>query len=157
MTNARYYFKVEQRSRRFRSRVTGRKLSLGTEKSIVTAVRDSILGEKQEVRRFLATSADAEILLIGKDSHGNLLLFMVTAERYPRMVTLFLDRGAQSNSQNNAGRTPLMEAALGDRFENSRTLLAGQGSGMRAMLRTSSWPSLSLTVSYLKMICWTKM
>ena len=40
------------------------------------------------------------------------------------MVTLFLDRGARINNRNNKGRTPLMEAALWGRFENTQILLA---------------------------------
>lgn len=40
------------------------------------------------------------------------VLSMVAAERYPRMVILFLDHGARINSRNDQGRTPLMEAAL---------------------------------------------
>ena len=83
-----------------------------TEKTIDTAVSNSVLGEEKEVRRFLATSADAEILVMGKDGHGNTLLSMVAAERHPYMVTLFLDHGARINNRNNKGRTPLMEAAL---------------------------------------------
>ena len=39
-----------------------------TEKTIVTAVSNSVLGEEREIRRFLATSADAEVLVMGTHS-----------------------------------------------------------------------------------------
>lgn len=95
-----------------------------TIKTIVTALSNSVLGEERGVRRFLDTSAETEILVMVKDGHGNTLLSMVAAERHPCMLTLFLDRGARINSRNKKGRTPLMEAALWGRFENTRILLA---------------------------------
>lgn len=49
---------------------------------------------------------------------------MVAAERYPRMVTLFLNHGARINSRNDQGRTSLMEAALWGRAGNVMILLA---------------------------------
>ena len=50
---------------------------------------------------------------------------MVAAERYPWMVTLFLDHGARINNRNDQGRNPLMEAVFWGRAENIMILLAG--------------------------------
>ena len=94
-----------------------------TVNSIVLATSNSVLGKEQDVRSFLTSSAEAEILVLGKDGEGNSLLTMIAAEVYPRMVTLFLDQGAMINSRNNSGRSPLMEAALWGRFENAKILL----------------------------------
>ncbi len=88
------------------------------------AVSNSIWGEKEEVRNFLAISVDAEILVLGKDDYGNTVLSMVAAERHPQMVTLLPDHGARINSRNQKGRTPLMEAALWGRAEIVSILLA---------------------------------
>ena len=85
---------------------------------------NSVLGEDREVRRFLAISADAEIMVMDKDDYRNTLLSMVAAERYSRIIILFLDRRAQINSRNNIERTSLMEAALWGRFENTRDSLS---------------------------------
>ena len=94
-----------------------------TAKTIVIEQSNSVLRKVREVRRSLDTSAEAEILVKGKNGHWDAILSTVAAERHPQMVYLFLRRGAQVNSRNHTGRTPLMEAALWGRFENTRILL----------------------------------
>ncbi len=73
---------------------------------------NSVLGEERQVKRFFATSADAEILVIDKDGYGNTLLSMVAVRKQLYIITLFLDRGARINNRNDKERTPLIEAAL---------------------------------------------
>ena len=102
---------------------TGEEISW-TQKTITAAVSHSVLGHEGEVRQVLYTSTDAHLLVSGKGYYGDTVLSMVAAERYPRMVTLFLDHGARINSRNDQGRTPLMEAALWGRAGNVMILLA---------------------------------
>ena len=88
------------------------------------AVRHSVLGYKGEVPQVLDTSTDAHLLVSGNGYYGDTILSMVAAERYPRMVTLFLDHGARINSRNDQARTPLMEVALWTRTGSIVILLA---------------------------------
>ena len=64
------------------------------------------------------------LLVSGKGYYEDMILSMMAAERYLRMVTLFLDYSTRINSGNNQGRTPLMEAALWGRVGNIIILLA---------------------------------
>ena len=102
---------------------TGKEISWA-QKTITAVVSYSILGHKGEVRQVLYTSTDAYLLVSGKGYCRDTVLSMVAAERYPRMVTLFLDHGARINSRNDQGRTLFMEAALWGRAGNVMILLA---------------------------------
>lgn len=73
---------------------TGEEISW-TQKTITAAVSHSVLGHEGEVRQVLYTSTDARLLVSDKGYHGDTVLSIVVAERYPRMVTLFLDHGAR--------------------------------------------------------------
>lgn len=59
----------------------------------------SVLGHEGEVRQFLYRSTDAYLLVSGKGYYGDTVLSKVAAERYLRMVPLFLDHGARINSR----------------------------------------------------------
>ena len=95
-----------------------------SQKTITTAVSHSVLGHEGEVRQVLYTSTDAHLLVSGKGYYEDTIFSMVAAERYPRIVTLFLDHGARIKSRNGQGRTPLMEAAVWGRAGNVMILLA---------------------------------
>ena len=60
----------------------------------------SVIGHEGEVRQVLHTFTDAYLLVSCKGYCGDRVLPMVAAERYPRMVTLFLDHVAQIDSCN---------------------------------------------------------
>ena len=110
---------------------TGEEISW-TQKTITAVVSHSVLGHEEEVRQIFYTSTDAHLLVSGKGYYGDTVLFMMAAERYPRMVILFLDHGARINSRNDQGRNPLMEAALWGRAGNVVMLLArGAGQEMK--------------------------
>ena len=102
---------------------TGEEISWA-QKTITAAVSHSVLGHEGAVRQVLYASTDAHLLASGKGYYGDTVLSMVAVERYPRMVTLFLDHGARINSRNDQGRTLLMEAALWGRAGNVMILLA---------------------------------
>ena len=84
----------------------------------------NVLGHEGEVRQILYTSTEAHLPVSGKSYYGDTVLSKVAAERYPRIVTLFLDHGARINSRNDQGRTPPIEAALWGRTGNVIILLA---------------------------------
>ena len=94
-----------------------------TQKTITAAVSHSVLGHEGETTSFF-TSTDAHLLVSSKGYYEDTVLSMAAAERYPRMVNLFLDLSAQINSRNDEGRTPLMEAALQGRAGKVMILLA---------------------------------
>lgn len=94
------------------------------QKTITAAMSHTVLGHEGEVRQVLYTSTDAHLLVSRKGYYGETVLSTVAAERYPQMVSLFLDHGAWMNSRNDQRRTPLMEAALWGRAGNVMILLA---------------------------------
>jgi len=81
------------------------------------------LGDYECVEDYVLTSPEAEIFLHGTDEIGNSALNLAACESHPTIVTLLLKHGADVDSQNNNGRTPLMEAAFWGRINNVKLLL----------------------------------
>ena len=89
-------------------------------------ISQMVSGDISTLQDYLDDSPDAAILLHGvDDSTGKTALHLAAAERFPDIVTLLLDRGADPNAQTSDGRTPLMEAALWGRLKHVQLLLAG--------------------------------
>ena len=85
--------------------------------------RMSIFGDVDYVRAYLDSSPEARLFIHGVSEDGETALLLAACEKYPAMVKLLLERGADSNFQTEEGRTPLMEAALWGRYENVKHLL----------------------------------
>ena len=112
-------------------------------------IADLVMGKVEQVRRYLNTSTEADILLYGiqatkiKRYHnngsepddetspdeeelcitGNTALHLAARENYPRMVELLLQKEVDPNAADIDGRVPLVEAALWGRVENVKLLL----------------------------------
>jgi ankyrin repeat protein len=71
-----------------------------------------LFGAEDYVREYLDSSLESRIFLHGVNHDGNFALWLAACERFPAVVELLLDRGANANFQNKDGRTPLMQAAL---------------------------------------------
>lgn len=82
-----------------------------------------IFGDYKCVEDYIRTSSEAEIFLHGIDEERNSALNLAASEKYPAIVKLLLDHGADVNRQNKNGRSPLMEAALWGRIDNVKHLL----------------------------------
>ena len=80
-------------------------------------------GDEDYIQEYLRCSSESQILLHGVDFQGNSALWLSARERFPGVVELLLNRGADVDFQNRDGRTPLMEAALWGRYENVKRLL----------------------------------
>ncbi|KAH0423709.1 hypothetical protein CcaCcLH18_12005 [Colletotrichum camelliae] len=110
-------------------------------------------GRVEEVRNYLESSKDADILLHGVEAHsvpqpddsdsysdgstggtkspveqivevtGNTALHLAACEASYEMVRLLLQKGAKPDAVNKDGRVPLMEAALWGRLRNVELLL----------------------------------
>ena len=81
-------------------------------------------GDEDCVWKYLDSSSESRIFLHGVNSDGNSALWLAAYERFPAVVKLLLDRGANADFQNKDGRTPLMQAALWGRYGNVRYLLS---------------------------------
>jgi hypothetical protein len=93
------------------------------QKMILNVLSDCVLGDLDAVSEYLTTSTEANLFLHGKDENGNTALIMAAAEWNHEMVSLLLQHGADANSVNYKGRSPLMEAALWGRIESVKVLL----------------------------------
>ena len=82
-----------------------------------------LFGNLNYVREYLDTSPEKHLFIHGVDSEGKTALLLAACEKYPAIVKLLLERGADPNHQTKKGRTPLMEAALWGRYENVEHLL----------------------------------
>ena len=82
-----------------------------------------LLGDVNYVRAYLDSSPEARLFIHGVNERGETALLLAACERYPAMVKLLLERGADPNFQTEEGRTPLMEASLWGRYENVKHLL----------------------------------
>ena len=80
-------------------------------------------GDVDYVREYLNSSPENHIFIHGVDVEGKTALHYAAREKYPAIVKLLLERGADPNHQTEEGRTPLMEAALWGRYENVEHLL----------------------------------
>jgi hypothetical protein len=80
-------------------------------------------GDVEYVGDYLDTSSEAETFLLGGNEEGKSALSLAACERYPAIVKLLLDHGANPDHQDKDGRTPLMEASLWGRIENVNFLL----------------------------------
>ena len=81
-------------------------------------------GDKKCVQAFLDSSSDSGIFLRGCDPAGKTTLILAACEKYPDIVKLLLEYGANPNRLDFNERTPLMEAALWGRSDNVKHLLA---------------------------------
>jgi hypothetical protein len=93
------------------------------QKRISFAISECISGNLSAISQYLNTSAEAKLLLHGKDETGNTTLIMAAAEKNQEMVSLLLQNGAEVNAINNDGRSALMEAALWGRVKSVKALL----------------------------------
>lgn len=80
-------------------------------------------GDCKYVEDYIRTSPEADIFLYGINEEGNSALNLAACEKYPPMIKLLLDHGANADHQNKDGRSPLMEAALWGRTDNVKHLL----------------------------------
>ncbi len=81
------------------------------------------LGDEGYVREYLESSPESRIFLHGFDNAGKSSLWSAACERFPAVVELLLEQGANPDLQTEDGRTPLMVAALWGRCENVEHLL----------------------------------
>ena len=82
-----------------------------------------LFGDVDCVREYLDSSPENHIFIYGVDNDGKTALQYAACKKYPAIVELLLERGADPNHQDKEGRTPLMEAALWCRYENVEHLL----------------------------------
>ena len=82
-----------------------------------------MFGNVDYVREYLDSSPEKHFFIHGVDNKGNTALQYAACEKYPAIVKLLLERGADPNHQTKEGRTPLMEAALWGRCKNVEHLL----------------------------------
>ena len=82
-----------------------------------------IFEDHKYVEDYIRTSSEARLFLHGMDEEGNSALNLAACEKYPAMIKLLLDHGADVNHQNKNGKSSLMEAALWGRIENVKHLL----------------------------------
>ena len=82
-----------------------------------------LFGDVDCVREYLDTSPEKHLFIHGVNTEGKTALQFAACEKYPAIVKLLLERGADPNHQDKEGRTPLMEAALWGRYENVQHLL----------------------------------
>ena len=80
-------------------------------------------GDVDYVREYLDSSLEKDLFIHGVDKEGKTALLLAAREKYPAVVKMLLERGADPNYQSKEGRTPLMEAALWGRYENVDHLL----------------------------------
>ncbi|PIA97127.1 hypothetical protein CB0940_05713 [Cercospora beticola] len=101
----------------------------GGENTLSTKRLDHVVGQMVAfgdykcVQEYIRTSPEVELFLFGTDEKGDSALNLAACEKYPAIVKLLLDNGTNTDHQNKAGRTPLMEAALWGRIENVKHLL----------------------------------
>ncbi len=111
------------------------------------AVSDVCCGHIEAVRRYLDDSKEADILIHGveddSDDDGNIsgktALHLAACEASPDMVRLLLERGADPNSQDSEGRTPLIQAALWGRLQSVEALLHHGADKEKLCLRRGEW------------------
>jgi len=87
------------------------------------AYRMILFGNVDYVREYLDSSPENRLFIRGVDKGGKTALLIAACEKYPAIVKLLLERGADPNFQTEEGRTPLMEGALWGRYENVEHLL----------------------------------
>lgn len=80
-------------------------------------------GDCEYVEDYIRTNPETNLFLYGINEEGNLALNLAACEKYPAMIKLLLDHGADVDQQNKNGRSPLMEAALWGRIDNVRYFL----------------------------------
>ena len=82
-----------------------------------------VFGDANYVRKYLDSSPENHLFIHGVDDEGKTALQYAACEKYPAIVKLLLERGADPNHQTKDGRTPLMEATLWGRYESVEHLL----------------------------------
>ena len=82
-----------------------------------------MFGNVNYVREYLDSSPENHLFIHGVDKEGKTALQYAACEKYPAIVELLLERGADLNHQDKEGRTPLMEAALWGLYKNVELLL----------------------------------
>lgn len=82
-----------------------------------------LFGDVDCGREYPDSSPENRLFIHGVGKDGNTALLIAACEKYPAIVKLLLERGADPNFQSKEGRTPLMEAALWGRRENVEHLL----------------------------------
>lgn len=82
-----------------------------------------LFGDVDYVQEYLDSSPENRLFIHGVSKDGKTAVLIAACEKYPAIVKLLLERGADPNLQSKEGRTPLMEAALWGRYENVEHLL----------------------------------
>lgn len=85
--------------------------------------RITLSGDVDHLRDYLDSSPENSLFIQGVDKSGKTALLNAACERYPAMVELLLQRGADPNFQSKEGKSALMEAALWGRYKNVEYLL----------------------------------
>lgn len=87
------------------------------------AITKCLNGEVRALQNYLQTSTEKHLFLRGTKETEDKTLILAAAERYPEIVSLLLEHGADVDAINNGGRTPLMESALWGRLRTVKVLL----------------------------------
>ena len=82
-----------------------------------------LFGDVDYVREYLDSSPEKDLFIHGVDKDGKTALRLAARKKYPAIVILLLERGADPNHRTKEGRTPLMEGALWGRYQNVDHLL----------------------------------
>ena len=82
-----------------------------------------MFGNVDYVREYLDSSPEKHLLIHGINTDGKTALQYAACEKYPAIVKLLVERGADPNHQDKEARTPLMEATLWGGYENVEHLL----------------------------------
>lgn len=80
-------------------------------------------GDCKYVEGYIRTSPETDIFLYRINEEGNSALNLAACEKYPAIIKLLLNHGADIDHQNKNGRSSLIEAVLWGRLNNVKDLL----------------------------------